>query len=241
MKYEKTNKYNVTIIILCWNNFKYTKLCIESIQKHTKQPYQLIAVDQGSQDSTPKYLKRTFNNGSNLFIRNSKNRGFSCGNNQALKLAECKYVLMVNNDCEVLEDDWLDLMVDANISAEIVGAVCKKVRPNYQAKRFEYIGDGKEDETWSYIEGWCLFAKKDVWLMLDGFDERFNPAFSEDADLSFRAKELGMKIKAVSLPIVHHGSKSIGQIHGGPEAMSAKNNRLLFEKWITKSVKTINI
>lgn len=228
------NKPMVSIIILCWNNLKYTKLCIESIIKYTKQPYQIIAIDQGSTDGTSDYLIKAIRECSCIVIKNEENKGFACGNNQALKLVEDGYVLMLNNDCEIMADDWLDLMINASKEAELIGAVCKQVAPDYITKSFKYIGDGKENGRWSYIEGWCLFANKDTWLSLNGFDERFNPAFSEDADLSFRAKELGMKIKAIELPIVHHGSKSIGQIPGSPEAMSAKNNRLLYEKWIGK-------
>lgn len=225
----------VTIIILCWNNLKYTKLCIESIFKYTKQPFQLIVVDQGSHDGTSKYLKETLNN--SLIISNCENKGFSCGNNQALRYAKCEYILILNNDCEIMKDNWIDLMVDANRSAGIVGAACKKVRPNYNAKTFEYVGNGNEDDQWSYIEGWCVFAKRDIWLALGGFDEIFNPAFSEDSDLSFRAKKLGLKIKAIpSLPVKHYGGMSIKAIQGGSEMQSKKNNRLLYRKWITDSM-----
>lgn len=225
----------ISIVILCWNNLKYTRLCIESIITHTKQPYQIIAVDQGSKDGTSDYFKKIKEECNCVVIKNIENKGFACGNNQALKLAEGEYILMLNNDCEITADNWLDLMIDASETADLVGAVCKRVAPNYNTKSFEYIGDGKESDLWSYIEGWCLFAKRDILVMLGGFDELFNPAFSEDSDLSFRVKELGLKIKSVHLPIVHHGSKSIGQITGGPEAMSAKNNRLLYEKWITNN------
>lgn len=225
----------VTIIILCWNNLKYTKLCIESIFKYTKQPFQLIVVDQDSHDGTLKYLKKTLNN--ELIISNCENKGFSRGNNQALRYAKCEYVLMLNNDCEIMRDNWIDLMIDANRSAGIVGAACKKVRPNHNAKTFEYIGNGNEDDQWSYIEGWCVFAKRDIWLALGGFDEKFNPAFSEDSDLSFRAKKLGLKIKAIPLlPVKHYGGISIKAIQGGPEMQSKKNNRLLYCKWITDSM-----
>jgi len=226
------NKPITSIIILCWNNLEYTKLCIESIIKHTKQPYQIIAIDQGSTDGTSDYLIKATRECNCIIIKNVENKGFACGNNQALKLVESEYVLMLNNDCEITDDNWLEIMINASGTADLIGAVCKQVAPDSITKTFKYIGDGKENGRWSYIEGWCLFAKRDTWLSLNGFDEKFNPAFSEDADLSFRAKGLGMKIKAVSLPIIHHGSKSIGQIHGGHEAMSAKNNRLLYGQWI---------
>ena len=228
------DKQITSIIILCWNNLKYTKLCIKSIMEHTTQPYQIIAVDQGSNDGTLAYLKQVIESCNCIVIQNTENKGFACGNNQALKSVESEYALMLNNDCEITADNWLDLMIDASKTADLVGAVCKQVAPDYITKSFKYIGDGKENGKWSYIEGWCLFARKAVWEWLEGFDERFYPAFSEDADLSFRAKGLGMKIKAVPVPIIHHGNKSIGQIHGSPEAMSAKNNRLLYEKWIGK-------
>ena len=223
----------VSIIVLCWNNVKYTKIFIDSIKKQTKPgSYQLIVVDQGSTDETFSYLKENVNGEHDIVICNTQNKGFSGGNNQALKVAECQYVLFINNDCKVLKDNWLDVMIQATKKANLIGALCSKVKPNHRRRQFEHVGSGREGETWSYLEGWCLFSKRDFFLKLGGFDMRFSPAYSEDSDLSFRVKKMGLRIKAINIPVKHFGSKSLGLANKSFPGQSEKSNRILFEKWI---------
>jgi len=223
----------VSIIILAWNQVKYTQICIESIKKYTNSDmYQLIIIDQGSNDNTFDYLKDHVDGENDILIHNLQNRGFSGGNNQGLKVAESEYVLFINNDIKVLKDYWLDVMIKGTEEADLIGAICQKVKPDYEKRRFEHIGTGKENEPWSYLEGWCLFAKRELFLQLYGFDMRFNPGYSEDADLSFRVKKIGLKIKAINLPIKHFGSKTEKDIIRSFGDVSKKNNQKLFAKWI---------
>ena len=225
----------VAIVILAWNQLKYTKICIESIKKQTKRDrYDLIVVDNGSTDGTLNYLKDVLDGDSDTVIRNVKNRGFSGGNNQGLQVAECEYILMLNNDCRIEKDNWLNLLLDASKKngVGLFGAVCMKGAPDHAQEVFNHIGLGKEDEKWSYIEGWCLFGRRKLFLDLGGFDMRFNPAYGEDADLSYRIKAMGLKIKAIDLPIKHYGSKSKGQTDKLVPNPADKSRRRLFDKWI---------
>jgi ADP-heptose:LPS heptosyltransferase len=231
---------DVTIIILCWNNLKYTRLCIDSIRKHTNGSYQLIAVDQGSTDGTMQYLEQILTGDRDILIWNRTNTGFSGGNNQALKLAGCKHVLFLNNDCEIRKEHWLKRLIEANLTAGLVGAICAKATPNYKRKTFKFVGLGKEEDEWSYIEGWCLLGRRDLLLTLGGFDERFNPIYSEDADLSFRVKKRGIKIKAIPGVVFHHGNRSekLIQEHFGKQG--ERSNKLLYDKWIDNEQKSFN-
>ena len=49
---------STSIVILTHNQLEYTKKCIESIFTHTKEPFELIVVDNGSTDGTVEYLER---------------------------------------------------------------------------------------------------------------------------------------------------------------------------------------
>ncbi len=100
----------VSIILLCANQLSYTRQCIESIIRHTHSPYELIIVDNASNDETPSYLaslterpgpKRV------CVLRNGVNRGFSCGCNQGFAAAQGEFVLFLNNDT-IVSVGWLD-------------------------------------------------------------------------------------------------------------------------------------
>lgn len=236
---EKRGDGRVTIIILTWNQLRYTKICIESIKKLTdRNRYDLVVVDNGSTDKTIEYLKTALDGSRDIVIGNTKNRGFSGGNNQGLKVAESEYILMLNNDCRIEKNNWLDILLDANKdkSIGIVGALCHRSAPDYAKKIFTHIGLGNESDKWSYIEGWCLFGKRKLFIELDGFDMRFNPAYGEDADLSYRVKKLGLKIKAIKLPIRHFGNKSKGQLDKIIPRQSYISGGRMFSKWINNEV-----
>lgn len=232
----------VAIIILAWNQLSYTKICIESIKKLTKRDrYDLIIVDQCSNDGTIEYLKNVLDGDGDIIIRNSFNRGFSGGNNQGLRVAECEYVLMLNNDCRIERGNWLDMLLSAREDdIGIVGALCQKGSPDHAKKVFDHVGVGRESDQWSYIEGWCLFGKRELFVELNGFDMRFNPAYGEDADMSYRVKTMGLKIKELkNLPIKHFGSRSKGQLDAWMPTQSDNSSKQLFKKWISKDVEEI--
>ncbi|MCK5615118.1 glycosyltransferase [Candidatus Pacearchaeota archaeon] len=235
----KSGDGRVTIIILAWNQLRYTKICIESIKRLTdRNRYDLVLVDNGSTDKTIEYLKTVLDGNRDIVISNATNRGFSGGNNQGLKVAESEYILMLNNDCRIEKDNWLDILFYESEGKNIglVGALCHKAAPDYARKMFDHIGAGRESDKWSYIEGWCIFGKRELFVKLDGFDMRFNPAYGEDADLSYRVKELGLKIKAVKLPIKHFGNKSKSQLDRSIPHQSDKSGRRMFSKWINNEV-----
>jgi GT2 family glycosyltransferase len=48
---------HTSIILVTHNQLEFTKLCVESIERHTSEPYELIFVDNGSRDGTVEWLK----------------------------------------------------------------------------------------------------------------------------------------------------------------------------------------
>ena len=79
----------VSIIVLCYNQLDYTKQCVDSILKHTAYPnYELILVDNCSQDDTADYLRTLPDRDPHVRIQiNETNKGFAGGNNDGLAMA----------------------------------------------------------------------------------------------------------------------------------------------------------
>lgn len=223
----------LSIIIIALNNITYTKRCIESIKRHTKQNHQVILVDNGSMDMTFEWFIKNAGQ-DDIMIRNQNNKGFSKGNNQALRLASGEYVLFLNNDTEIKKDDWEVPFFKGIEDADIIGPTMRKLIADHNDFSFVYAGDGHDLDPFCYIEGWCIFGKRIVFDSLGGMDEQFSPAYSEDADLSFKAVQAGFKIKKISdVPIVHFGQKTsstMSEMYG----VTVKNRRKLYSKWISK-------
>lgn len=70
---------------------------------------QIILIDNASTDGSVEYIERKYQH--LIFIKNEKNVGFGRANNQALKLIEGEYVLLLNTDAFVSPDS-LKLTID---------------------------------------------------------------------------------------------------------------------------------
>ncbi len=92
----------VSIIIVSYNTQKLLEDCIRSVERQVKSSYEILVVDNNSLDESVKMLKLKFENV--LLIENKKNVGFAAANNQAIKIANGEYILLLNSDT-YLESD----------------------------------------------------------------------------------------------------------------------------------------
>jgi glycosyltransferase involved in cell wall biosynthesis len=101
-----------SIIIPCWNQLSFTRLCVASLFRHTRRPWELIAIDNGSTDGTSTYLAGIQDAAPVpvTIISNARNVGFPAACNQGLKVARGDYLVLLNNDVVVTEA-WLNQLV----------------------------------------------------------------------------------------------------------------------------------
>ena len=101
-----------SIIIPCWGQLEFTRQCLAALKSHTRRPWELIIVDNGSTDGTPDYLAGVSDmaNMPVTVVTNATNRGFPAAVNQGLKAARGEYLVLLNNDV-VVTDGWLEQLV----------------------------------------------------------------------------------------------------------------------------------
>ncbi len=113
----------VSIVILTFNQLKYTMECVESIINYTPELHEIIFVDNGSTDGTLKWLRQLVKENSNYkLIENKKNLGFAKGCNQGITASSGEYILLLNNDVVVTEG-WLSGMIECLNSSPDIGIV----------------------------------------------------------------------------------------------------------------------
>ncbi len=93
---------DISIIIVNYNSTELLKNCIDSIEMFTNSiNYEIIVVDNNSMtgdfDVLLKDRERV------TLIKNDTNKGFGSANNQGVKIAKGKYVLLLNNDTILFE------------------------------------------------------------------------------------------------------------------------------------------
>ena len=101
-----------TIIVPCWNEIAFTQQCIASLKSHTRPPWELIVIDNGSTDPTPTYLAGVHDMAAVpvTIVTNTRNLGFPAAINQGLRLARGEFRVLLNNDV-VVTNGWLDQLI----------------------------------------------------------------------------------------------------------------------------------
>ena len=134
--YEFDYEPLVSIIILNKDGVSHLKELFEDFSKKTNYSnYEIIVVDNGSEDNSVKFLK-SLNDLDIKIIENNENVSFSKGNNDAVEIANGEYVLLLNNDIEPTYG-WLNELMGTMIYNENVGAVGAKLI-------YPYFDDPKE-------------------------------------------------------------------------------------------------
>lgn len=97
---------DLSIIILNYNTKEITKQTVESVINTTKNiDYEIFLLDNGSSDGSIEFFQEEYEQALNInLIFNDENLGFSKANNQAIKKAKGKYVLLLNSDTIVKEE-----------------------------------------------------------------------------------------------------------------------------------------
>lgn len=239
----------VSIIIPVYNQYKFTYCCLKSIYENTKDiEYEIIVADDVSNDET----KKISNYITNIkVIRNEKNLGFLLNCNNAAKEAKGKYILFLNNDTNV-QRDWLKYLIDLIESDKKIGMVGSKLV--YQDGRLQEAGGiiwndasgwnyGRLDDSEKfeynyvkevdYISGASIMIRRDLWKAIGGFDERYVPAYFEDADLAFEVRKRGFKVVYQPKSIVVHfeGISNGKDENNGVKMYQVKNREKFLKKW----------
>ena len=202
----------VSIIILTRNGLNYMQILLEAIQKNTLyKNYELIIVDNASEDDTLKYLKRKQKELPIKIIENSFNETFSKANNGAVKLAKGEILLFLNNDTKPMKG-WLCELVKEYLNNPKLGSAGSKLiypdkkgfknscKLQHVGIKFRYEGDfyrpynmGMGEDIDSYnkkekracLTAACLLVPKKVFEEVGGFDEKYIYGY-EDVDLGLK-------------------------------------------------------
>ncbi|NBQ48979.1 MAG: glycosyltransferase family 2 protein, partial [Sphingobacteriia bacterium] len=95
----------LSIVIVNYNVRHFLEQCLYSVFKATEHlESEVFVVDNNSVDGSAALIRERFPQV--IFIQNSQNLGFSAANNQALRLAQGKYALLLNPDTVVQEDTF---------------------------------------------------------------------------------------------------------------------------------------
>lgn len=231
------SKYKLSIVIPVYGKANFTVSCINDLYLLKDiEAHQIIVVDNAGPDDTEARMQPFLERENFIYARNESNYGFGKACNIGYSLSRASNILFLNNDIRVIKssntlnhENWTDELLkyaDTHIVGPTMGQLDNKL--NFIKEANQELGNN------SYMSGWCLCASKNVFNRLDIsgngqiFDEQFFVYF-EDTDLSFRAKELGVPLKIVTLPVVHFGKVSSKQLN--TYQLYTKSREIFVNKW----------
>jgi len=219
------NRRKATLIVLAWNRWDLTRRCLDTLRDTDLSETEVIVVDNGSTDETPRALAgypwvRV--------VRNAGNLGFVRGNNAGIAEADLDSdIVLLNNDVEFPQRDWLQRL--RACAHETPGAGIVGCRLTLSDGRLLHAGTYIVPETmWGQqigslerdvgqysgtreVEGIvfaCAYIRREVLAAIGPLSSDFESYF-EDTDYCLRASRAGFKTflcGAVTLVHNEHGS-----------------------------------
>lgn len=214
-------KYSV--IIPTYNNLESClKPCLNSIMKNTPElcngDFEIIVVSNGCTDGTDEYVRDLALNLTSVIDGNTPIKllsypdplGYTKAVNTGLGVATGDYVILMNNDCVILDfaepGAWIDMLVAPFIDPTVGITGPSKMYSEYCQDHF--------------IIFFCCMIPRKLFFEIGFLDEIFNPGSGEDIDYCMRLKKSGYRLVRVpddgtdwkyetSFPIYHVGEQTV--------------------------------
>ncbi len=238
---------DLSVVIVNYQTFELTRNTINSIFEYSYPfSYEILVVDNASSDDSLSRLQDYFKD-KVTFIASKENNGFAAGNNQALRVAKGKYVLLLNSDTIVWENtleniySYMEEHTDVGASGCRVllengdlDKACKRSFPNVKNSFFRLfhiptnskddnynLDDLPDDEIYEIdcLTGAFMFMRAEALNEAGLLDETFF-MYGEDIDLCYRIKKAGWKI-------IYYGESKITHLKGA--SSKKQKNKLIYE------------
>lgn len=205
-KYPLKNWPKVSVVVCSYNGAATLRACMESLQKLRYPNYEIVFVDDGSEDDTQKIMKN-FPEVKNII---QKNKGLSAARNVGAKESSGEIIAYTDSDC-MPDRDWLYYLVQTltendfaavggpNISPPAVNFIQATVAVVPGSPRHILLNDREAE----HVPGCNMAYHRWALEVIDGFDPEFRAA-GDDVDVCWRLMQSGYKIGFSPSAVVWH-------------------------------------
>ncbi|HNX81570.1 MAG TPA: glycosyltransferase family 2 protein [Candidatus Omnitrophota bacterium] len=212
-----------SIIIVNRNGIEFVDACLKSVFANTYPDFEVIFVDNGSDDESLALVQNTFGQDTRLrIIENKASLGPAVGRNRGIASAKGDYIAFLDNDTEV-DRNWLTALIKAFEADSTIGAAQSKLLRIEPADEYDYAGDylnafgflterarGAQDtgqfdfpaEIFSAKSASCM-VRKTALQISGGFDESYY-MYLEETDFCWRIWLAGYRVMFLPESVVHH-------------------------------------
>ncbi len=223
----------VSVIIPSKDNVDVLERCIRSVRAHSAYPdYEILIVDNGSAGASRARLMNLEAELTFTYYYKPMEFNFSAMINYGASKARGAYLLLLNDDCEVTQDDWMEKLLGqaalphvGAVGAKLLYPASEKIQhagvTNLTAGPAHKLQGNTDSHSYYYgrnrfcydaigVTAACLMIEKAKFLTAGGFDEQLKVAFN-DVDFCFRLFEQGLyQVMRNDVVLYHHESFSRG-------------------------------
>ena len=238
----------IAVVILNWNGAALLERFLPTVLKNSGEMAHIYVADNGSTDSSIALLKERFSQVT--IIEMTTNNGFAGGYNLALKQINEPLFCLLNSDVSPAEN-WLVPILAAFNSDSQLAIAQPKILDELKKTHFEYagaaggyldalgypfcrgrifqhieqdLGQYNDNTEIFWATGACMFIRKEVFLLLNGFDEAYF-AHQEEIDLCWRARNLGYKVMYLgSSTVFHLGGSTLSNMNPKKTFLNFRNS-----------------
>lgn len=232
--YDIIGNPKISIVIASKDHIEDLDKCIKSIlNKSTYKNYEIIVVENNSEEKeTFRYYKEIEKHKNIKVVYWKDEFNYSAINNYGVQFTTGDYILLLNNDIEVITPNWLEEMLmiaqrkDVGaVGAKLfysdntvqhagvivgVGGIAGHSHRFYPSESVGYVGRLIITQNLSAVTAACLMVKKNIFLKVNGLTEKYKVAFN-DIDFCLKIRKLGyLNVMTPFAQLYHYESKSRG-------------------------------
>lgn len=200
----------ISVIIPFYNAAAYLEVCLEALRRSEHQNYELILVNDGSSDASPKIARRY----SERVLSFSSPRGPAFARNRGAEAAKGDILFFIDADI-ICFPDTLGRVGEAFAADRDLAAVIGSYDDAPPAANFvsryknlthHFVHQNASSSASTFWTG-CGAIKRSIFQEFSGFDESFQKPSIEDIELGYRLRARGHKITLCKQLIVKHAKR----------------------------------
>lgn len=216
----------IGVVVPNLNGARFLPTCLDALRRQTRQPSEIVVVDDGSTDDSRSLLAASYPE--IRMVTHATPLGVARGFNDGIRATGSEIVVLLNNDTEA-EPDWLEELVRPLERDADVGMTASKLllfdRRNVLHSAGDFFGrDGMPGSRGVWQEdrgqfdrdlepfgacGGAAAYRRSLFDQIGLFDEALR-SYCEDVDLNFRARLVGRRCRFVPSARVYHRLSATG-------------------------------
>lgn len=262
-EYEKQSIYDADVetntisLVICIHNALNDVIeCLNSVWEKRTFPYEIILVDDGSDNDTRQYVEKYVELTGCKLHRNEEALGYTKSANIGLRMSKSDYVILLNSDT-IVTDSWAEKMLNCFERHKAAGIVS----PLSNAASYQSVPEIRDSMTGDWkintlrngmtidmmglivekvsksrysavasLNGFCFMISRDVINAIGYLDEvNFPKGYGEEVDYCIRASKAGFELRIVDDTYIFH-EKSKSFTHTVRKELGAASKPILKEK-----------